>query len=368
MAKKSEKPSGGVTNQQLWKYTIILALIVGVLFFSPYLSIIGLSILAVYLTNPIFKRIYKRMPKRKGTAVALTTLASIFLVLIPLIIVAFLAVSQLTSLIDQLNLENVEFGDTSLQEFSVDATEYINEQAENYIGVENLVEESDVNKFLSETLPQVLNAALNLIIGLASSVPAFITNSIIFFFLYTGIMANQDKMIKQVRSISPFNKELDDLYLSRMGSMATAMFKGQFVIAFFQGLTSAASLFFIGLGEYFIFFTILFTFMSLIPLGSGIITMPMGVIAILAGNVAGGVIVLLNHFIVVTNIDNFLRPRLVPEDARLSPAMTLLAVFAGIYYFGLIGVIYGPIIVIVLATTFTTYIHLKDTGQLEKPN
>ena len=58
---------------------------------------------------------------------------------------------------------------------------------------------------------------------------------------------------------------------------------------------------------------------------------------ILFGNVFGGVFVILLHLIVVTNIDNFLRPILVPREARLDSALMLLAVFAGIAMFGVLG-------------------------------
>ncbi|MDT5050379.1 MAG: hypothetical protein QOG75_6283, partial [Mycobacterium sp.] len=52
------------------------------------------------------------------------------------------------------------------------------------------------------------------------------------------------------------------------------------------------------------------------------------------GNITGGAFVVLGHLVVVTNLDNFLRPILVPRDARLNPALMLLAVFAGIAMFG----------------------------------
>jgi predicted PurR-regulated permease PerM len=93
-----------------------------------------------------------------------------------------------------------------------------------------------------------------------------------------------------------------------------------------------------------------------IPLGSGIITIPFGVGMMLFGNVFGGLFVVLFHIIVVTNIDNFLRPILVPREARLDSALMLLAVFAGIAMFNFWGIVIGPVLMIVVVTTISVYL------------
>ena len=79
---------------------------------------------------------------------------------------------------------------------------------------------------------------------------------------------------------------------------------------------------------------------------------------ILTGNVWGGLLVILGHLLIVTNIDNVLRPKLVPDKARLDPALTLLAVFAGLGLFGFIGIVLGPVIMIVLVTTLQVYLEV----------
>ena len=84
-------------------------------------------------------------------------------------------------------------------------------------------------------------------------------------------------------------------------------------------------------------------------------TIPIGVVMALTGNIVQGVFVILFHLLVVTNIDNLLRPRLVPKNARLNSALTLLSVFSGLALFGPAGVIYGPVVMILLITTFEMY-------------
>jgi len=73
-------------------------------------------------------------------------------------------------------------------------------------------------------------------------------------------------------------------------------------------------------------------------------------------NVAGGLFVVLFHIIGITNIDNFLRPILVPREARLDPALMLLSVFSGIAMFGFFGIILGPVLMILIVTTISVYL------------
>ena len=123
-----------------------------------------------------------------------------------------------------------------------------------------------------------------------------------------------------------------------------------------QGIAGAVSIYIAGLHEGFFIFAILLTALSVIPLGSGIVTIPLGIGMVLFGNVAGGLFIVLWHLLAVTNIDNFLRPILVPREARLDPALMLLAVFSGIAMFGFWGIVIGPVVMIIIVTTISVYL------------
>lgn len=79
---------------------------------------------------------------------------------------------------------------------------------------------------------------------------------------------------------------------------------------------------------------------------------------LLTGNLAGGIFVIAGHLLVVTNIDNILRPRLVPPEAKLDSALTILSVFSGIALLGFLGIIVGPVIMITIVTTISVYLEV----------
>jgi Ca2+/Na+ antiporter len=86
----------------------------------------------------------------------------------------------------------------------------------------------------------------------------------------------------------------------------------------------------------------------------------------LFGNVFGGIFVIAFHLVVVTNIDNVLRPILVPREARLDSALMLLAVFAGIAMFGFWGIVIGPVLMIVVVTTISVYLAVYKDVPLDQ--
>ena len=169
-----------------------------------------------------------------------------------------------------------------------------------------------------------------------------------------------------IRQLNPLGEEVTDLYLAKMGAMVGGTVRGQFIIAVCQGVAGAVSIYIAGFHEGFFIFAVLLSALSVIPLGSGIITIPFGIGMMLFGNVFGGAFVVLFHVIAVTNIDNFLRPILVPREARLDSALMLLSVFAGIGMFGAFGIVIGPVLMIVIVTTISVYLAVYKGVPLDR--
>ena len=177
------------------------------------------------------------------------------------------------------------------------------------------------------------------------------------FLVRPGLAADQPgAVLLLIRRLNPLGEEVTDLYLAKMGAMVKGTVKGQFIIALVQGVLGAASIYIGGFHNGFFIFAIFLTALSVIPLGSGIVTIPFGIGMMFFGNIAGGLFVVLFHLIGVTNIDNFLRPILVPREARLDPALMLLAVFSGIAMFGFWGIVLGPVLMIIIVTTISVYL------------
>jgi predicted PurR-regulated permease PerM len=220
---------------------------------------------------------------------------------------------------------------------------------------------------MAEVAQKVGEWLLGLLQGAAGSVFGGITAAILFLYVFISLLVNRDAVLTMIRQLNPLGEEVTDLYMAKMGAMVKGTVMGQFVIAVCQGVAGAASIYIAGFHQGFFLFAVLLSALSVIPLGSGIITIPFGIGMMLFGNVFGGLFVVLFHVIVVTNIDNVLRPILVPREARLDSALMLLSVFAGIAMFGAFGIVLGPVLMIVIVTTISVYLAVYKGVPLEQP-
>ncbi|MCA9344757.1 AI-2E family transporter [Candidatus Saccharibacteria bacterium] len=346
------------TPNYVWAITLITILLLGLNFVRPFLSVIILGLLMAFIFYPVHKYLTKKL-RSSGRSVVATTIFSIIVMIIPLILIVGITAAQAVKLSHQLTGGTFNLNNQSITGAITDISNNINQKIESAVGVKDAISSEGVKGFVSDLLPKLANELGNALVNIASGIPGLVTMFILYLFIFTAGLSKGSKLVQIAKDLSPFDKKTNKLYLEKMGAMAKAMLKGQFVIAAAQGFETALVLSLVGISGYFWFFGVLFTFMSFIPLGAGIITIPLGIILILTGNITEGSLILLNHFLIVTNIDNVIRPKIVPKNAQLPAALTILGAFAGVAAFGFVGVIYGPMIMIVITTTVESYIEYK---------
>jgi predicted PurR-regulated permease PerM len=83
--------------------------------------------------------------------------------------------------------------------------------------------------------------------------------------------------------------------------------------------------------------------------------LPAGIILLMGANYGKGVGLLLFGALVISNIDTFLRPRLVGKDTRMHELLILFGTLGGILMFGPAGIIIGPILAALLVTVWEIY-------------
>jgi hypothetical protein len=90
----------------------------------------------------------------------------------------------------------------------------------------------------------------------------------------------------------------------------------------------------------------------------------MALIFTLLGNITSTVLVLVGFYVFVNPTDLTLRPRLVSKEAYLNFTLMLLALLGGLAAGGLVGMIYGPVVMILFITPIEIYVqYFADNGQ-----
>ncbi len=328
-----------------------IALLFGAYFLRRYFMLIVIAAIVAYLFTPVHDRLKAKMSS--GLATTLTVLAALLTVVIPITGVISLATVQISNMLigvadwaktadlNALGDKAIATANRLLQKLPFQVPSITLESLRDNVG--------KVAQTVGEWLLRTLSGAAGGAIG-------FITGAIIFLYVLISLINNKTKLINLIRKLNPLGEEVTDLYLAKMGAMVKGTVKGQFIIAVIQGTLGACSIWIAGFHDAFFVFAIFLTALSVIPLGSGIVTIPFGIGLMFFGNVAGGLFIVLFHIFGITNVDNFLRPILVPRQARLDPGLMLLSVFSGIAMFGFFGIILGPVIMILIVTTIAVYL------------
>lgn len=340
-------------QKQALNIATILAILVGAYFLKNYIMLIITATIVAFMFNPFYKWLLNK-GKSRGGAASITLIATFIALIIPFVFVISITAIQLISVSENLKSTAVN---ADFKELFQNTINYINNIFNNF-GLSIQLSESAIRDGFSTWLRSILDAFLASITGFLGGIGRFVTTLIIYIYVFLSLLINQDKLIDTFHQLNPLGKEISKLYARRIGLMTKAMVRGQFVIATVQGFTDALLLYITGFKTTFFFFFVILTILSIIPLGGGVIVFPIGFIMLLSGNIWQGLLLILGHMLIVGNEDNILRPKLVPSEARLDPALTLLSVFSGLAFFGFIGIVLGPVIMIVLVTTIQVYLEV----------
>lgn len=339
---------------------IILLLLTGLLIW-PFVTSILFAVAMVVILKPLYDRLYstKLGGENDSRTASITIIVFILIIAIPSILIIGAAITQAAALFQGVDLSEFENSiDTILNELQASI------QAGGLVGIQ-----IDPSQF-SDSIQNIINSLAgwfgNVVIAVGQSLPAFFTNAMIVLVVMYVMLPRYNRPGRQsVLEIVPFPKEITQLFLDKFNSMIMGMFKGTFVISIVSGAAMGIVLWIAGV-PYVMFLTLLSMFLAFIPLvGISLVAWPVGIALILSGSIWQGVFVILAFVLVVANLDTVLRPKLVPKEAYLNPALIILSVFGGLQLMGLIGIFYGPVIMILLITCIDVYTKYMLRSDLE---
>ncbi len=341
----------------------MIALGFGAYFLRSYLVLIAIAAVLAYLFMPVYCRLRARF--NAGISATFTLLAAIAVVGIPLSGVIFLAVLQISQMVTGISHWLAQ---NDLTHVGQQLLGSVNQLLAKVPFMHITLTPESVRETIAKVGQSAGQIALEFARDSVGSLAGILTSAIIFLYVFLALIVNGDKVLALFRDLNPLGQQVSDIYLAKIGAMVTATVRGQFIIAVCQGVAGAISIYIGGIHAGFFMFVIFLTVLSFIPLGSGIVTIPLGIGMALFGNITGGLFVVIFHIVVVTSIDNLLRPFLVPKSAHLNAALMLMSVFAGLKMFGFWGIVLGPVLMIIIVTTIGVYLAVYKGAPLDTVN
>jgi len=207
---------------------------------------------------------------------------------------------------------------------------------------------SDVGKFVGLFLYQQASAIASNVLNFF--VYFFFMLLIIYFLLIDG-----DRLIAFIIDLSPLPAEQDKKLIQKFKHMAGAVLVGNGVGGLIQGTAGGTVFLLFGFKSPFMWGVIM-SLLAFIPIiGVGVVFIPAAVFLFLKGRIAAGIFFVAFYIAITVSVDNLLKPKLVGHQVKMHTLLVFFSIVGGLKLFGILGIIYGPLVVTAFLTLTDIY-------------
>lgn len=326
--------------KQMQKNLFLAALLVVSLVFlwlikSYLLAIFWAAVLAI-LFYPVKKFFLRIMPRREVVSTLLTMMVMLVIVFVPLYVLGLSVAYETVGVYREVSVGNFDV---------ISSVESLNEKIPVINWLENLgVNKEEINTKASDFLKSFGGYVASGVKSFGQQTLRFVLHFFIMLYVLFFFLLHGKKTLKKLQHLIPLGDKKEERLYLRFTSTVRATVKGTLIIAIIQGCLGAVLFWLVGIPSP-ILWGVIMAVLGIIPaVGGFIIWAPAGIILILNGSLWQGVTVLVVGALVISSIDNILRPPLVGKDTAMPDVLVLLSTLGGLTIFGVSGFVIGPVI------------------------
>jgi predicted PurR-regulated permease PerM len=323
-------------------FALVVAAILGyalILIFAPFIGAMTWAAFLAFLLYPLNLRLRRRL-SGQGMAAGVLTLLAPIVILLPLSALSIDFVAQVSALTQKLQKSAAELDIKSLsdlQQFPWIARANVWLEAHSGISAEQV--QSWLVSGTREVLTRAASMGGGFFLGALGSLFGFaIMLFLLFFFLRDG-----DSMLARARRLIPLTEERKERLFRQLSGVTLAIVIGTSVTALLQGLLIGIGFSIASLPSP-VVFGVLAALLSMLPVGGSAFVWGPAVIWLFFDGRWGYAIFMLAWGILLSGLDNVLRPILISGRAKISALAVFIGVLGGIPAFGAIGIIAGPVV------------------------
>ena len=206
---------------------------------------------------------------------------------------------------------------------------------------------SNIMSFIGDKIFSGLKAAT------ALSINFVLMLFIMFYFFKDG-----HRIVGYIMTISPLSTHDEILLIERIKTVGRSAIIGTIATAVVQGALGMVGFAIAGIPWFFWGFVM--GFASLIPVvGTALVWVPCTAYLFMIGQSGSAIFLLIWSVVVVGMSDNFVRPYFMKGDTGMSSVIAFFSILGGMNIFGILGIIYGPMIFGICAILLYIY-NLKN--------
>lgn len=288
------------------------------------------SMILSYFLYPLYNYFLTKLKNKKISSIL--TIVTVTLVLfIPIILLTYFLILSLIKLVLQykIYIQNPEILNSTVSAFM---SKFTNSQ---------ILEAIDYSEYLNNIVTFVVDLSKNFF----NSIPIILFDLAIILFITYYILIHNKKVLTALNNYLPLSLKKQNEILKNLTKNIKVLFKGYFLTGIIQTLVAGLGYWVFGVPNLLIVISITL-FASLLPyIGTPIVWVPVSLYMIITGQEFGGVGLLIYGTLIISTIDNFLRPILMSTKDTISAPLVFIGFIGGMLAFGISGIILGPIII-----------------------
>ncbi len=175
---------------------------------------------------------------------------------------------------------------------------------------------------------------------------------LVIFFLLIDI----NKLVDFFIRLSPLPDEEDKLLLDKFLEISGVILVGNGISGVFQGIMGGILFAMLGIGSPILWAGIMAILAFLPIFGIGLILLPTSFILLLDGQMGQAIITFVFYGVLSFSVEYLLKPKFVGSHVKMHTLLVFLAILGGMAMFGVLGIIYGPLIVTAFLTLSDIYL------------
>ena len=216
---------------------------------------------------------------------------------------------------------------------------------------------SSINGFIRMGTSK-LGSFINSLINFITSIPTII------LYICITILSTFFISLDKKKIMTFLEQQFPETWIKKVYNIKREMFNvlGSYIrsqiilmtICFFELLISFNLLSFLKFNlPYPLIFSIIICIIDALPiLGAGAVLLPWSLISFATGDIKLG-LALLGIYFLVLSVRQMLEPKLISQNLGVHPLVTLISMYSGFKFFGVIGFLIGPVVMIILKNVFS---------------
>jgi predicted PurR-regulated permease PerM len=331
-------------------FIIIFVELLGIfrIFMTPLLWAVILAL----VFYPLYERLLKVVKGRKNIASALTVLVVAMLTVGPMILFTGTLVKEALGFYQDLAVSlNAKRYEGLWENFLDSPLRHVWDSIAQKTANLNI----QIVPLLGRAAQQISESVVNQVQSGAKNFLFFVLNYFITIFIFFFFLRDGNAMAHGLIDLFPMTHENKRMVFQKLSDTVTAVVHGLVITGGIQAVLGGLAFWVLGV-PFPLFLAMLIAFLALVPIGGAILVWcPAAAYLFLSGHGIKGLILFIWGTVIVSMVDNVVKPLVISNKTNLPTLFLFLAILGGLSFYGLIGIFLGPIILALFLSLIEIY-------------